>query len=191
MSSINNYMFENMSRTGEDVTTLSEKNKQNTTYGSYQLTNYFLKECDMKRPIEIATSQPNVYVVGGKNTVGMGGCAVDNDTTLRHKSLQTTYKGRVSLFPRPFVSVPYLGRGSVNIEDELRLKQGERISNRKTAHGLSEGSLLEHHHYPLIDSIRNSVTNPNNLIESSASNDWVRGGANSRESSKQYLNTNK
>lgn len=191
MAQVNNYMFENISRTGNDVTTLSEKNKQNSNFGSYTLTNYFLKDCGLKRPIEMATSQPNMYVVGGKNSVGMGGCAVDSDSTLRHKSLQTTYKGRVSLFPRPFLSVPYLGRGNVNVEDECKLFQGERISNRKTAHGLSEGSYIEHHHYPLIDSIRHSITNPNNLIESSASNGWVRGGSNSREDSKQYVNTNK
>ena len=55
--------------------------------------------------------------------------------------------------------------------------------------GLSEESYISHHHYPLLDSIRQTVTNPQNLVEDSAVQGWVRGGANSRELSREYLNT--
>ena len=48
----------------------------------------------------------------------------------------------------------------------------------------SEINLSEKHNYPLIDSIKQTVTNPRNLIEDSAHDGWVRGGLSSREHSK-------
>ena len=41
MASVYNYTFENSTRLGDDVCYLSERNKQNTAYGSYGVTNYF------------------------------------------------------------------------------------------------------------------------------------------------------
>ena len=117
MSSVYNYMFENLSRLGDDVTTVSEKNQMNTNFGAYATTNYFTNDNCLARPIKTATSQPNVFVMGGKNTVGLNGCAVDQDNDIRIKSMSTNTKGKINLFTRPYLTVPYLGRGKVSIED--------------------------------------------------------------------------
>jgi hypothetical protein len=181
MASIFNYKFENVTRVGDDVVTLSERNRQNTYYGSYPLVNYFKNGCTLEQPMSLATSQPDMYVMGGKNQVGINGCAVDADSSLKISSEQTNPKGRISLYQRQFLTVPYLGKGPVRVEDESRLLQGEQISNKKTDHLASEVSYTEHHHYPLIDSIRKTVTNPENLVEGAAADGWVRGGLSSRE----------
>lgn len=158
---MNNYTFDNMSRLGNDVVTLSETNTQNTLYGSYSVTNYFPNSCD--RPLDFSTSQPNVFMTGGKNTVGNSGCVVNQNNDLR--SMHTNTGGPIHLFTRPFVTIPYLGRGPYNIEQETALQQGDSISNRRSVNGLSEVSYIDNHHYPLIDSIRSKVTNPDNLVQ--------------------------
>lgn len=79
------------------------------------------------------------------------------------------------------MSVPYLGHGPVKVDDEIRLQNGEHISTRKTDHMLSEVSYTDYHHYPLIDSIQSTVTNPHNLVEGVAKDGWIRGGLPSRE----------
>ena len=188
MSSVHNYMFENLSRLGDDVTTLSEKNMMNSNFGSYNTTNFFNQTDCLKHPIQVATSQPSVFMSSGKNTVGLNGCAVDQDSSVRIQNMQTNEKGRVNLYTRPFLTVPYLGRGVSSIDEETRLKQGDYNSNRKTVNGLSEESYVDHNEYPLIDSIRHTVTNPNNLVESSADKKWIRGGVPSRELKRENAN---
>ena len=183
MSSVYNYTFDSMSRMGYDVSTLSEKNKQNTHFGSYALTDYFANDCGLKKPVQFATKQADFYVHGGNNTVGKGGCAVNDHSELTIGSIQTNPKARISLYTRPFVTVPYLGKGSVNVEDESLLIQGQNISSRKSSSTMSETSYIDHHHYPLVDHIRKSVTNPNNLVEGVAKPGWIRGGLSSRDSS--------
>lgn len=189
MSSVNNYMFENLSRLGDDVTTLSEKNIMNSNFGSYNTTNFFNQRDCLQHPINIATSQPNIFMSSGKNSVGLNGCAVDEDSSVRIHTMQTNEKGRVNLYTRPFLTVPYLGRGASSIDDETRLKQGDYNSNRKTATNLSEEPHVDHSEYPLIDSIRHTVTNPNNLVESSADKSWIRGGVPSRELQREKAQT--
>lgn len=182
MSSVYNYTFDAMSRSGYDVSTLSEKNKQNTQYGSYPITDYFPNDCGLKNEIQFATKQSDFYVHGGNNTVGKGGCAVNDHSELTIGSIQTNPKARISLFPRPYLTVPYLGRGSVNTEDESLLQQGQNISSRKSALLTSETSFIDHSHYPLVDHIKDTITNPNNLVEGVAKPGWIRGGVSSRDS---------
>ncbi len=93
----------------------------------------------------------------------------------------TNPKCRIDLFHRPFSTVPFLGRGSVNPVVESQIQQGETNTNRKAVTNLSEKSYIKYHNTPLIPSVENEVTNPENLIESVASDGWIRGGIPSRE----------
>ena len=46
---------------------------------------------------------------------------------------------------------------------------------------MSEKSYANYHSTPLIPAIKDTVTNPANLVEGVASEGWVRGGVPSRE----------
>ena len=92
MSSVYNYTFDSMSRMGYDVSTLSEKNKQNTHYGSYSLMDYFEGDCGLRNQIAFSTQQPNINILGGKNTVGKGGCVVNDHSELTIGTIQTNPK---------------------------------------------------------------------------------------------------
>ena len=180
MASVYDYTFDNLARTGDDMVTNSEKNKQNQHFGLYSVTNYFDKE-RLNEPVAFATKQPNINVDGGKNSVGMNGHAVDYDSQLKIGSEQAGSVGRLNLFERQFLTVPYLGKGPVRVDDETRILQGDNNTNRRSVNGLSEESYIQYSNYPLIDSIRKTVNNPKNLVESDASKEWVRGGQFSRD----------
>ena len=65
----------------------------------------------MKKPIDFATQQPNVFYNGGAGICGAGGCNIQSDSKLRIGTIQTHPKCKISLQQRPFATVPYLGRG--------------------------------------------------------------------------------
>ena len=172
MTNVYDYMFHNISRSINDNVTVSARDVQNNSYGEYSVTNF--NEHDDNKPLHLSVSQPNVFMTGGKNTVGTNGIVVDKSNSLRN-SMLTNPRGRISLFPRPFSSVPFIGKGPYDVDQEFLLKNGDSVSNRKTVHGISEMPFTDYHHYPLIDSIQSTITNPNNLVEKG-----IRGGDNTR-----------
>lgn len=181
MASIYNYTFDNLSRLGDDVCYNTERQKQNTSYSSYNVTNFFANNCGLQNQIEFATSQPNIFINGGYGNSGVGGCNINNDSQLRIGGEQNNPKCRISLFTRPFTTVPYLGKGPHNPVQESRLQQGDYITNKKSCNTTTEMSHIDYRHTPMIPSLRASVTNPANLVEGVASEGWIRGGLPSRE----------
>jgi|TARA_B110000967_G_scaffold192373_1_gene218960 hypothetical protein len=174
------FTFDSLSRIGDDSCGLSQRNVQNSSQSSYLLTNFFSQDCGMKRPIEFATSQPNVNFTGGFQ-VGAGGCNIDTNSDLLIGTINTNPKCRISLYERPFKTVPFLGRGSSNPVLESHIQQGDMITNKKSINTTTEQSYIPYRNYPLLPSIENSVTNPANLVEGAALDGWVRGGVPSRE----------
>ena len=183
MATLHNYIFDNMTRIGEDSCGMSQRNIQNAQSGNYMLSNYFSQDCGMKKPIDFATSQPNVFYKGG-HQVGAGGCNVDDNSQILIGSQLTHPKCRISLYERPFKTVPYLGRGMGNTPLESQLQHGDFNINRKSVNQTSEQSHMNHRHYPLIPSIQATVTNPSNLVEGVAAEGWIRGGLPSRSLTK-------
>lgn len=180
MASLYNYTFDNISRIGDDVCALSERDIQNSNYGTYSTKNYFEKYCGMKQPIGFATNQPNVFYKGGYGVMGAGGCNVDSDSNLRIGSIQTNPKCRISLEERPFKTVPFLGRGRPQPTMESKLRQGSYIGDKKSCRNITEKSFRTTD-VDLVPSLRDSIQNPENLIQDVADKGWIRGGIPSRE----------
>ena len=197
MANVYGYTFDNMSRIGMDSCCQSQDDLQNVGYSNYMLQNYFASDCSMKKPIDLATTQPGIMYNGGYN-VGAGGCNINESSQLQIGTIQTHPRCRIDLFQRPFATVPYLGRGSVNPVVEAQIQQGETNINKRSVNNLSEKSYIKYHQTPLLPSIKEKVTNPANSVEGVASEGWIRGGVPSREltrdadyfnnhSSKQYV----
>ena len=180
MSIVNDYTFGNMGRIGTDECDLSQRNVQNAKESNYILTNYALGECGMAKPIQFATSQPNVFYKGSHH-VGLGVCNIGESTELRDGLGLSHPKCKIMLEQRPFATVPYLGRGSSDPVLESQIRHGELNGNRKTLFPASEVTYMNHHMYPLIPSLRSTVSNPANLVEGVAADGWIRGGVPSRE----------
>lgn len=180
MADISSYTFDNMSRIGLDQCNKSQTDIQNVASCNYMTQNYFASDCSMKNPISLATTQPGIMYNGGYN-VGAGGCNINESSNLQIGTIQTHPRCRIDLFQRPFATVPYLGRGSVNPVVEAQIQQGETGVNKRSVNNLSEKSYIKYHQTPLLPSIKDRLSNPATSVESVASEGWVRGGVPSRE----------
>jgi hypothetical protein len=178
-------MFNAQTRIGEDKCGLSQESIQNVSYSNYLLTNFYVNDCTMQKPIEFATTYKSMMfnAPGGTgNQCGLNGCNIDINNDLLLGSVQTHPKCKVSLFQRQFSTIPYLGRGMGNVDLETQiLRNKEKLeSTRKSTNPTSE---IENNikQYPMLDSIRSTITNPKYLVEGAASSDWTRGGMSTRD----------
>lgn len=173
--------FHNLTSLEDDTCYLTERQRQNTEYSNYNTTNYFSQNCGLQNPMEVATNQPYMFINGGYGNVGAGGCNVNNDSQLRIGGVQNRSACRISLYTRPFATVPYLGRGPQRVLEEAKIQQGEYITNNKSCNTTTEMSHIPYRNYPLIPSLKSTVTNPHNLIEGAAAEGWIRGGLPTRD----------
>ena len=170
--------FYNNSRIGDDSCDKSQENIQNSNYSQYMLTN-FSTECPMTNAIDFAINQPNINYKGS-HQVGLGGCNIDYNSDLLLNDI-TRAPCRISLFQRPFATVPYLGRGKSNPLLESQLQQGDLNLNKKSVNPSSEVCYMKYSNTPLIPPLKETIANPNNLVEDNAAKGWIRGGVPSRE----------
>lgn len=178
MSLTSNYLFNNMSRIGNDDSDISNRNIQNTNACTHMLDNYnFLNP--MNKTINLATNQPNVFFQGSP-AGGIHSDNVDENTILKFAPISKS-KERNTAQERLFLTVPYLGRGPSNPVLESQIQQGEYLMNRKSVDPNSEVSHSDFSFTPLIPSLESSLTNPANLVEGVAAEGWIRGGLPSRE----------
>lgn len=183
MAYVSNYTFDNMSRLGNDNCCIDQNSIQNSQASTYTLQNYFSQDCSMKNTKALATSQPGINYSGGMG-LAAGGCNVEENSRLLLGGIQTHPRCRIDLYQRPFATVPFLGRGSVDPILESQIQQGESITNKRTVTKLTEKSYLRYHTTPLIPEVKETIQNPANLVEGVASEGWIRGGLPSRELTK-------
>lgn len=174
------YIFDNLSRIGNDNIDVSQRNVQNLNLANYNLLNYFAADCTMSRPIDFATSQPNVFF-NGSHQVGIGGCNIDTNSKLTIGSENTYNKDKLSLNERPYKTVPFLGRGKVNPILESQLMQGDNFTNRRSVNMLSEQCYMAYSNTPLLPVLEATLNNSANFIEGVAVDGWVRGGVPARQ----------
>lgn len=187
MSNTYSYTFDSPSRIGLDQCNVSQTDIQNVASCNYSTQNYFASDCSMKNVRAFATTQPGIMYNGGFNS-GAGGCNIDESSKLQIGTIQTHPRCRIDLFQRPFSTVPYLGRGSVNPIMESQIQQGEQLVNKRSVNNLSEKSYIKYHQTPLLPAVQEKIKN--STVESDASQGWIRGGVPSRELTRDgdYLN---
>jgi hypothetical protein len=190
MAYVSDFTFNNLSRIGNDSCFLDQQNIQDSLACSYLLQNYYTKDCNMDKAKQIATSQPCINYSGGMGS-DYCGSNIDSSSKLLIGTIQTNPRCRIDLFQRPFATVPFLGRGSVDPVLESQIQQGEGITNKRTITQLTEKTYLKYCTTPLIPEVKQNVQNAQNIIESDAYDGWIRGGVPSRELTRDTLNYNK
>jgi hypothetical protein len=188
MAFVRDFTFNNMARIGDDSCSLTQQNIQDMKTGNYMLTNYFADDCTMKKSIQMATNQPDVFYTGS-HQVGVGGCNVDTNTDLTHNLLSRP-ACKISLMQRPFATVPFLGRGKGNPTMESQIQQGDMRLKKKSTDPTSEVSHVNYSYTPLLPSIEATINNPANLVEGVAAEGWIRGGMPARDLAKKADPTN-
>jgi len=169
-----------MARIENDNTTKTQETLQNDRFSSYNTTNYFSQNPSDSQ-IQFATQQPAV-VPTGVTGAGISGDKVQNESELLLDSEKERTLGRLNLMQRPFLTVPYLGRGSVDPALELQMKEGEPMGEKKSVSTVMSQSFMGYTLYPTNSDMEDRVSNTKNTVEESAMSGWVRGGADTRYS---------
>jgi hypothetical protein len=159
-------------------------------FSDHILTSYF-SDNDRGDYEKVALAQPGVIFDGtGLSSHGIGPNTVDVDSALIIKKQNSRSLEKLSLQQRPFATVPYLGRGSADTSLESQLRQGDIVGNKKSVSTVTEQSFMNNQMYPLIDSIKDTITNPKYLVQEAALDGWIRGGVATREAQAKHLPNN-
>jgi len=182
MASISSYEFNNMARIGNDSTDQTQRTVTNTRFANYTLSNFF-NDTVSDSHVQFAIPQPTLTFSGLVNGSGLNGSVIDTDSLLTIKADQERPLEKLQLFERPFLTVPYLGRGSCDPALESQLQQGETVSDKKSTSTIMEKSFTKYSLYPTDNKMEERVKNPANTVEEAALEGWVRGGMSTREMS--------
>ncbi len=179
MFSFNTHPFNNTDRIGLDDTDNSQRNLSNSRFAEYAIENHFSRNASTSH-VKFATSAPTVNFRGSVGS-GLPGDIIDKDSELIIKSEQQRAFEKLQLNQRPYVTVPYLGRGPNNAAIESQLQQGQQVTERKSNSTVMESQFIDYQNYPLTKKVSERVNNPAYSIEEAALDGWVRGGLPSRE----------
>jgi len=177
MATLYPYTFNNMTRSRAETVDKTQQTVMNNKFGEHVLTTYF-SDNDRGDYEKVALAQPGIIFNG---TNGVGPNTVDVDSALIIKNKNSRSLEKLSLQQRPFATVPYLGRGSADTSLESQLRQGDIVGNKKSVSTVTEQSFMNNQMYPLIDSIKDTITNPKYLVQEAALDGWIRGGVATRE----------
>jgi len=180
MTSLSSYTFNNTGRIGDDATDKTQRNTANSHYTNYMLTDHFSSKLSDSH-VNFAMQQPTMNFNGLANGNGIHNAAVDNESLLKLKSEEERSLEKLQLFSRPFITVPYLGRGSCDPSIESQLQQGEPVTEKKSVSTIMEKSFGAYALYPTDSKMENRVKDTSNTVEESALDGWVRGGKSTRE----------
>ena len=160
----------------DDPCYIDIRTKQSVGPGNYKVTNLY--DCDtmIANTIENATNNPMVYF---KNGYDVGASVIDSSSGMRIGLTKRHPKCPQQLFSRPYLTVPYAGRGPGNIDLETQLQPGEDTSVQRSCNTLS-GVTIDNYFTPLIDHLEANIQNPNHIIPEYVDPGWIRGGAPSR-----------
>jgi len=190
MATIHSYLFHNTDRIGSDSTDQSQRTLLNTRFANYTLSNYFSQNTSTGY-VNFATSQPTMMVGGTVHGQGLSGNRVDEESNILLKVVPDRPYEKLQLLQRPFITVPYLGRGSCDPTLESQLQQGEIVSDKKSVSTIMDKSFSKYTLYPTDNKMEERVRDSKYTVEEAAMDGWVRGGTATREmSNDEYLKKN-
>ena len=168
----------------------SLQKKQSAGPGLYSINNFKSCKCEIPDVQEASLNRPaysSKQFRDGYGWTSIKGCNIDKDSNLRNAKNLTNLRYINQLSERPYLTVPYMGRGVGNKNLETVLVPGEDTFQSKPCNNLSGKDTTKFNMYPLIPCIKNTIQNKKHLIEEE--NGWIRSGAPSRQiiRNKEYL----
>ena len=177
--------FDRQTRSTYDPCYQDYETVQSVSQGAYHLQNYRSCECGAPGPRSVAFSQPNINYQVNQGWAGESGCLIDNDSILRTENKLTNMRSINQLFTRPYLTVPYMGRGVPHPNEESVLQPGEDTSMKKSCNTLA-GITIENFFTPMVDNLRTNVQNSRHIIPEDSNQAWVRGGLSTRAMVRNY-----
>ena len=172
------FPFQNLGRADDIDSTV--RNLDNQRYAEHMLTNFHLGKASSEH-VDFAVSQPSIMYSGTAEGLGLNGDVIDFDSTLVIQKEQARAQEKLQLFERPFVTVPYMGRGFCSPVLEAQLLQGEQTNQLKSVGTIMESSFLPLSIHPVDNKMQEKVADARYTVEEAALNGWVRGGTITRD----------
>ena len=170
------YVFNNSGRLDSDETDQTQQSMQNSRLANYVLSN-FVQDNILSAAYIDFESKNLTLITGNPTGPGIGPDVIDADSELSMNFVIERPFEKIDLFPRPFLTVPYLGRGSCDCDLESRMRTGESFLDKKSVATIMDKNFTEYAVMPPV-----SDSDPNeNRIEEQALNGWTRGGARTRD----------
>lgn len=171
-----------LTRVSNDPSCIDQQSIQNIAAGNYILSNPFLQYNYMSHVQKLATSQVGINYKGGFG-LSSDPNDVDCGTRMRFGYMNTNPRSRVDLFTRPFVTVPYLGRGDADAVVEAQLQQGVLVKDPRTILRDSEKNMFKYSSTPLIPLVASQlgIQDSSKMIEQFAEPSFIRGGISTRD----------
>lgn len=176
MSQVVDFVFNNISRIGADDYNFTQENVMNRSHLGYSTTNF--SELNDNKAINLASSHPTMNLKGGFQVSPNGGNIDENGELINSKLTNLNFK--ISLQERTFKTVPYLGRGNVDVGLENDLRKGDTLREKKSVVKINESCQVNVDKYPMQKKTKSKLSSKH-IIEESAAKGWVRGGLPSRE----------
>lgn len=168
------YTFNNTARISNDVIDNTEQNLQNVRYANHCLAGLY-KENITAQELDFVSLQPTMSINGAASGKGLIGETIEMNNKLLKQTEQDRAFKKLSLAQRPFLTIPYLGRGSVNPTLESKLQQGENVFEKKSVSTIMDKSFLK---YKLDPNFENAQHQPS--AENMALTGWDIGGVPTR-----------
>ena len=160
----------------DDNCFIDVQTRQSLGPGTYVTNNHY--DCEPLIPNTVNNATDNVMMTF-KNGHGFGNAVVDDNTKLRVGRTRKFPKCPNQLFARPYLTVPYMGRGPGNMVLESQIFPGEDTSSSKACNTLS-GVTIPHYFTPLVPHLEHNIQNPEHIVQEHVDEGWVRGGNPSR-----------
>ncbi len=154
------FQINRLSRVRDDLCGIEQYYKQSVGPGDYMVTNLVP---DAKKVNPMSVDQLLIYPREG---YGLNNKSIDADSILRNQA-------------RPFSTVPYMGGGRGNPDVESLLLHSEQVRQGKECGTVTE-EFFDQQYTPLIETVKQNIQNPKNLVPEVAANGWIRGGIPSR-----------
>jgi hypothetical protein len=169
------FTFNQLSRIGQDESTYTQENLMNTSISNYMIYNPYSNKC--LGGLDFAVKQPNVFVNKSTYQIGPLGCNV-KDSTLLKNSVLTNPNEKLTLHERPYKTIPYLGRGNVDVYNENKLRLGDTFKEKKSVSRFNEQCFNDIDKFPIHSDIKEKKFK--SKLETDVDPLWMRGGTDTR-----------
>lgn len=182
-----NYTFFNSDRIGNDDPSRTQDDIQSANYFGYVAGNPFATDYSNEQE-QLNFSREHIGLVPG-NVRGIGASRtyIQDENSLWLENEQGRNLSRLSLMQRPFATVPYLGRGSVDPTLESQILQGDNMKDKKSAYP-SQDTFMKHGMHPESQEFNDTIQGK--PMAEQALN-APRGGADTRELNTDYYASKK
>jgi hypothetical protein len=132
-------LFNMTGRIGTDPCSIDQRAIQNSNISNYQMENYSGIGIPQLSQ-EFATNQPGIIYT----SYGINANNVEASSKMTVQTPLTKDKGGLSLMTRSYLTVPFLGRGSVDPILETQIRNGQTSTSRNSITGFGGVSYMKY-----------------------------------------------